>query len=244
MKLPVAILVAASALLAQDGEQLYRVNCSVPYCHGAGGAAGRAPALGGRRFDRGVLRTIVAKGIPARGMPGFEDKLADKELDAVVDYVLSLPSPAPVLGRPKPTPGVPPPPKLSRDAAAGRELFFDSERLPGCSACHATGTMGAAIGPPLTASSFERARSAEVRGFQTAHVAGEPPFPALVVETAAGLVKLYDLGAKLPVLRSLVRSDVRLVPGAAWSHASVVEKYTDAELRAMAEYARALSAAR
>ena len=244
MKLPIAIFAAVSALFAQDGEPLYRAHCSVPYCHGAGGAAGRAPALGGRKFDRGVLRTIVAKGIPARGMPGFENKLPDKDLDAVVDYVLSLPSPAPVLGRPKPTPGAPPPPKLSRDAAAGRELFFDSERLPGCSACHAIGTMGESIGPALTAASFERARSAEVRGLQTAHVAGEAPFPALVVETAAGLVRLYDLGAKLPVLRSLVRSDVRLVPGSAWSHASVVEKYTDAELRSMAEYARAAVAAR
>lgn len=239
-----ALLVcAAHALLAQPGPELYRVHCSVPYCHGPAGTAGRGPALAGRGYDRAVLRSIIAKGIPSRGMPAFETKLGQDELDRVVAYVMALPNPSPAASASKPA-AAPPAPRLSREAAAGRELFFDSARMPGCSACHAVAGMGAAIGPALTGDNVGKVPAATTARVQTAFIEGEAPFPALVVESAAGLVRLYDFGARLPVLRTLIRSDVRLEPGSSWHHSAAAARYTEAELRSIAGYVRSVAPAR
>ena len=97
---PVAVDPAVAASIAQDyptiGNQIYHqgnpatgaIACAG--CHGANGEGGAGPKLTGNTKltqDGGVLaHNIVLKG--KGGMPAFEGKLDDKELYAVLNYVL------------------------------------------------------------------------------------------------------------------------------------------------------------
>ncbi|MBL8235452.1 MAG: hypothetical protein JNL98_43560, partial [Bryobacterales bacterium] len=50
------------------------------------------------------------------------------------------------------------------------------------------------------------------------------------------LVRVFDLTVAPPVLRSLMKSEVRFETGSAWSHASAIRTYTDADLEKVAAY--------
>jgi cytochrome c oxidase cbb3-type subunit 3 len=157
MVLPVlvSIFAAVAALSSQEqtaspaanepGRQVFAKNCSG--CHGLDGkGTQRAPniAAGSRASqltERDLLR-IVAKGIPDRGMPGF-DGLGSDQLHAVVEY-LRMPNSA---RAGLPLPGAP---------ERGKELFFGEAR---CSQCHTVQGSGGFIAPDL--SSYARGATPE-----------------------------------------------------------------------------------
>jgi len=224
------------ALVTERGAELYRMHCAVPFCHGADGTAGRAPALAGRNFDPEALRRAITHGIPTRGMPAFQSQLGDDGVNAVFAYVRNLRSPEPV----KP-PAKIAPVKLSEDAVAGRDLFFDSARLPSCSDCHAAGNMGAAVASRLTSiESVDALRRVRAPQVQTVQMRGEPEFPAIVGQVTADSIRLYDLSAPLPVLRTFSKSLVTLKENSVWSHTAVVERHTQRELELIVTYVRAV----
>jgi cytochrome c553 len=224
------------ALVIERGAELYRMHCAVPFCHGADGTAGRAPALAGRNFEPEALLRAITHGIPARGMPSFQSQLGDDGVKAVFTYVRNLRSPEPVKAAAKVAPI-----KLSKEAVAGRDLFFDSSRLPSCSDCHAAGHMGASIASRLTSiegvDTLRRVRAAQVH---TVQMRGEPEFPAIVGQVTSDSIRLYDLSASLPVLRTFPKSLVTLKENSAWSHTAVVERYTQRELELIVNYLRAV----
>ena len=166
---------ARDPLIVERGAALYAQRCSVPYCHGPAGTAGRAPALAGRNFEVAALRRVIAEGIPTRGMPGFQQQLGDDGVNAVLNYVRTLPAPPPGNAPPP----APPPMKLTKEGTAGRDLFFDSSRFPGCSDCHAVGNMGGVVAAKLAANTtVDSIRNVRTTHIQTAQVAGRAGIPS------------------------------------------------------------------
>ena len=65
---------------------VFSKNCA--RCHGQDGASGKAPNLVKTDFNKTDIIEQVTKG--NGHMPEFEDKLSQKEIAAVADYVLAL----------------------------------------------------------------------------------------------------------------------------------------------------------
>ena len=236
-----AILLFAQAaaldpLMVERGASIYAQRCSVPYCHGPAGTSGRAPALARRKFEIEQWRRIISQGISSRGMPGFHQQLGDEGVNAVLAYIRSLPG-SPVPHAPQPAANTP---KLTKAAAEGRDLFFDSSRLPGCSDCHAVGSMGAAVAAKLTASiTIDAIRGVRSTHVQTARVQGEPAFPAIIGQVTSDTMRVYDLSTPLPVLRSYPKAAITLEERSKWDHAAVVKRYSDAELELILAFIKA-----
>ena len=154
-----------------NGERIFAQSCSVGYCHGAAGSAGRGPRLRGRKLERSYVEKVTRDGIPDSAMPGWKGRLSDREIAAVVDYIMGLASasdvgpanePDAAGRRPGNSAEFAGPPAARR----GQELFFDSTRTPRCAGCHALGGRGTAIGPDLLTGSAKESRDfiAAVRG--------------------------------------------------------------------------------
>ena len=227
------------------GADVYARNCATPYCHGAKGAAGRAPQLAGRPYERFLLSAVVTNGISRTAMPGFQNQLKLEEIEAVVSYIISLGKAAPPASAPKPAapkPGPRPP-----DVERGRELFFDGNRLAACAACHELEGWGVAIGPAPDREGGRFATFSIVRStargklVQTAEAKGENPFPALPMEQTTEATRVYDLTVAPPVIRSFAPGDIRLREGAAWTHAAATRAYSDAEIESILSYVRWLA---
>jgi len=240
------LLLAQTPAAPQRGATVFAQTCSVGYCHGSGGSVGRAPRLAGRAFDRGYLVKVSSAGIPGTGMPGFGDRIPPADLNAVVDFVMSLSGGA----APPPPPGAMPnfavvaPDHGPPDVRRGRTLFFDPVRGTRCSTCHALEGRGIPIGPNLAVTRPAGAaaiRNAKADSVKTATVDGDR-FPALMVEQKPDEIRIYDLTAPPPVLRTLAPRAVRWSGDAAWKHAAAVANYTDAEMDAVAAYLRWLAA--
>ena len=196
----------AQALAAQDevalGERIFAKSCAIGYCHGSGGAAGRAPRIQGRSFTSEYLLKVTREGIPGTAMPGWQGRLSEEEIRAVVAYMLSISASgraAVVASGPSTAPAavVQTPP----DAKAGRELFFDAVRGTRCGTCHALEDRGVPVGPNLAASpprSIGGIRNPPLAEVRTARVVDGDEFPALPVEEKDGWVKLYDLTVPPP----------------------------------------------
>ncbi|HUJ21791.1 MAG TPA: c-type cytochrome [Bryobacteraceae bacterium] len=247
-------MIAAALLLAQTaaappsilrGERIFAQNCSVGYCHGAGGAASRGPRLHGRRFETDYLYKVTRDGIPNSAMPAWKDRLKDGEIRDVVEYVSSLASAGPVV-QAEPMPSGPVPsaaPAIAEPAAVsrGRALFFDPTRA-NCGACHAVGARGIAIAPDLMPVKSAGEISNAVHATHSQHVLTATlkdgdKFPALPAEQSANQVRLFDLTLAPPVLRSFAREDVAsLAPNPTWRHADFVEDYSLAEIEGIAQY--------
>ncbi len=249
------LLMAQTAQSAPDpaviarGEKIFAQSCSVGYCHGVAGAAGRGPRLRGRSFSKDYLLTVTRDGIPSSAMPAWKDRLKDDEIRAVVDYVASLSSatdPAPPANPMPPGTGPASIPSFNGppQAARGHALFFEPPRN-NCAACHAVGGRGIAIGPDLTAlpartpaELTSQAHATRSRHVLTAKLAAGEEFPALLAEQNAGQVRLYDLTLTPPVLRTFARRDVSLTQNAGWRHEDFVKDYSAAELEDIAVYLR------
>jgi mono/diheme cytochrome c family protein len=226
-----------------SGEMIFAQQCSVPYCHGAGGTASRAPALAGTNLTREQLRETISQGRPRFGMPAFGSKLDKTQIEAVVAYITSLSAPAGTRAEPRQAPITT---KLSQEEIIGRDLFFDSERLPSCGACHAVNGVGGNIAPPITTAKFTKQSLDNVTapGVVTAEVKGEAPFVAIFQTAPAGSVRLADISGRLPVVRTFSEQDVKISSAEDWKHSTVADRYSAAEIQAIVVWLRAVLPAR
>jgi hypothetical protein len=107
-----------------------------------------------------------------------------------------------------------------------------------CGSCHELDGWGVSVGADLARLRPERfndLREVALRSVVTARPAGEAPFAAVVVERSGARVRVYDLTAVIPVLRSFAAARVAIEPGASWRHA---RNYTAGELEIIAGYLR------
>ena len=244
MKRALLFFVIAAAGHAQQGSvergsQLYRTQCATPYCHGPDGAAGRAPALTGHRFNVNQMFKAVTWGIPGTGMPEFTTRLKTQEIADLVAYAMTLGGAAP------PAAPVGPPRPLLAEARQGRALFFDAARTGSCGSCHELDGLGTPVGPDLAAIPAGRLgdlRAVASRGVVSARPkGGEAPFPAVLSERTEARVRVYDLSAALPVLRTFAAGQVDIEPGGGWRHEQAVRIYSGGELDSIARYLRWLA---
>ncbi len=226
----------------ENGLRLYRANCAVAYCHGPEGTAGRAPKLVGHTHNVNSMFKVITWGIPGTGMPEFTSRLKTGEIADIVAYVMTLRGPSQT-----PAP-VEAPRVLTPEATEGRALFFDAARSVACGTCHELDGWGVPVGPDLAAlpaARFENLRRVPESRVRTARPAGgEPPFPALLAEQTEARVRVYDLTAPLPVLRSFPSGQLALSPNSAWRHEEVTRTYSDAELENVRNFLRRLAAGR
>jgi len=242
MRRALLFAIAAAACRAQDGAvqrgaQLYRSNCAIPYCHGPEGTAGRAPRIAGHHYNVNGMFKVITWGIPGTGMPEFTTRLKSDEIADLVAYMMTLGGPAAV---PAPAP-VSPPRAMTPQAKEGRALFFDAARMGACGSCHELDGWGVAVGPDLARlrpERFSSLREAPIQDVVTVRPVDEPPFAAIVVERAGARVRVYDLTAPIPVLRSFAAARIAIEPGTAWQHAQAVGNYTARELEIIAAYLR------
>ena len=165
--LPGGLNLSDPQLIAR-GSALFAQSCSVGYCHGVAGKAGRGPRLRGREWDKHYLFKVTFEGIPNSSMPAWKGRLTDAEIGAVVAYVLTLSNltsdsaeaavpTAPVASAPAAASEAPHTKSESSpvdgsffgDAEKGKALFFDSSNDWHCGACHRIGGTGASVGPEL-----------------------------------------------------------------------------------------------
>lgn len=247
----IALLLAQAAGpgLVARGEGIFAQSCSVGYCHGVAGSAGRGPRLRGRTFSKDYLYSVTRDGIPGSAMPAWKGRLKEEDIGAVVEYVASLANAteAPPPSNPMP-PGVGPASLPAFDgppeAARGRALFSDPTR-ENCGVCHSVGGRGIAIGPdlvqapPKNQAQFLEAIQAPPRHVLTARLQTGVEFPALLVAQNENEVRLYDLTAAPPVLRVFARPQVvSLSQNTAWRHQDFIKDYSRAEWEQVAAYLR------
>ena len=125
-----------------NGERIFAQSCSVGYCHGVAGSAGRGPRLRGRKLERSYVEKVTRDGIPDSAMPGWKGRLSDQEIAAVVDYIMGLASASDLVPPSNPMPPGEGPATLAEFAGPpaarrGQDLFFDATRTPRCGSCHA-----------------------------------------------------------------------------------------------------------
>lgn len=86
----ISFLVIPDYSLAQTGAEVYKTYCAG--CHGAQLQGSVAPALLKKDWkhggDRASLLTTIRKGVPATEMIKWEGVLSEKQIEAVVDYIL------------------------------------------------------------------------------------------------------------------------------------------------------------
>jgi len=231
------LLAAALPVCAQDatavrGEKVFQTTCSVPYCHGSGGTAGRAPKLIGHSFTSAELRNIVFNGIANKAMPAFGAQLPADDISAVVSYVMTLKGSAPATASQAVSVRAAP-----AESKEGKALFFDAVRMGGCGRCHELEKRGSPVVSNWNvAAGFADLRSINVRDVMTAQPVGESAFPALIAEKSEKRVRVFDLSSPLPVLRTFAPDAVKLTEGSTWKHSDAVRDYTDAELAEIAKY--------
>ncbi len=87
------------ALAAAETERLYAQHCAS--CHGGNRLGGTGPALlpeNLSRLRRTKANIVIKQGAPATQMPAFGDKLTDKQIQALVDYIYTPLPEIPVMG--------------------------------------------------------------------------------------------------------------------------------------------------
>ena len=249
----IAFLLAQSAVepsMVARGQTVFTQNCSVGYCHGVGGAAGRGPRLRGRNLPKDYLDRVTREGIPSSAMPAWKGRLSEDDIRAVVEYVavLSAATDAPPPMQPMPAGEGPATARTfngPREAGRGFALFFDPAQ-DHCGVCHSTGGRGIAIAPDLAeavskspADAIALIRSTTARKVVRVKVKDGESFPALRSSETKDTVKLYDLTSAPPVLRTLERSEVEsIADDPSWRHDDFVQAYTAAELSDIVSYLR------
>jgi len=225
-------------LYAQDvigqGADVFAKTCATPYCHGLKGAGGGAPKLAARGFDEAYIASVTRAGVPGTAMQGYGSTLARPAFNAVVAYVASLNGiePRGISAEPAVS--------LSKEAARGRECFFDAVHgVDRCSTCHQVQGLGIAIVPiakvPVNAAAL---REVATPGVKTAHL-GPDHFPAIVVSAGGRRTVLYDLTTLPPVMRTVESQSIGIADDSAWLHSTVVKSYNDRELESILVFLRA-----
>jgi putative heme-binding domain-containing protein len=167
------------------GRAKFEQSCSVGYCHGKAGRAGRGPRLRGKNWDSKYLIKVIENGVPNSSMAGWKSRLSGEETRAIAayigtlsklgpndpeppltDYILSsdFSIPAP-LHRPAPKPVTDNQPAdendpsvIKGDPVKGKALFFDLSDDLNCAACHRFNSNGTNVGPDLSGISGRSAR--------------------------------------------------------------------------------------
>ena len=73
-----------------SGRTLFRRYCSVGYCHGKDGRAGRGPRFRGRKLDREHMFRSISEGIPSSTMPRWRPAFNDAQIWSVIAYIETL----------------------------------------------------------------------------------------------------------------------------------------------------------
>ena len=172
MRRVIFVVLFASGAFAQDariarGEKVFATSCSVPYCHGPNGTAGRAPKLAGHSFTARDLTNTISNGVPNRGMPAFRGQLPADDLDALIGYVMSLRGSSTAAANDAPPIGTQSP---------GKALFFDAVRMGGCSRCHELDKRGSRVASEVKNIPADL-RSVDTSRTVTVVAPGEAPFP-------------------------------------------------------------------
>ncbi len=155
------------------GRKIFAQNCSVGYCHGKGGRAGRGPRLRGKIWDSDYLYRVTLNGVPKTSMPGWKGRLSREEILSVVAYIQTLsslgpgdselsmaadhPEAADLSIRPEEATIRPTPeaklPAIGSDSVViagnpkrGEEIFFDVTDDMNCAVCHRINGKGASVG--------------------------------------------------------------------------------------------------
>lgn len=209
-----AVLLVAGGLGAQErseGRALFGQNCSIPYCHGADGGEGRAPALRGRVWNETDLRRTIRDGIPDTSMPPFGDRLSAEELDSLVTFILSI-STGTESGSADVGLGDDESPW---DLASGRALFYETR----CGVCHGFGRDDLP-GPDLSRAIPKRpveilrdilepeAEVATGKRFVRIETTGGESFSGIEQSEGEAYVRVHDLSSEPPTLRRLGREDI------------------------------------
>jgi putative heme-binding domain-containing protein len=168
------------------GSTIFAGSCSVGYCHGKEGRAGRGPRLRGKAWDKEYLFNVILEGIPNSSMPAWKNKLSEKEIWEVVAYIMTLSkltsdsteAPAPTattasseeasigteskrasqLQKPIFDPGSSEITAIVGDPEKGKALFFDSNNDFNCGMCHKVQGVGNGVGPDLSTAKEKAAR--------------------------------------------------------------------------------------
>jgi mono/diheme cytochrome c family protein len=212
---------------AERGAKVFAATCT-GFCHGENGTVGSgAPALASRGLDAQHIEDAIKFGVPGTAMPAWAQKLPQEDWMAVANYVKSL-NGISLTAKALPV--------LSPEAARGRDLFLDTGgEIRACSNCHSVAGKGLAVTPPIQRipADVSELRNLPIRQVSAATVNGDT-FPAVIVATYAGKIKLYDLTTMPPVLRFFPTSSVKLSGGGSWQHSSVIDKtYSDMDLQSI-----------
>ncbi len=238
-----ALLMAAQTAPVVQGEKIFNQSCAVGYCHGTGGAASRGPRLRGRTFARDYLVKVTSDGVPNTAMPAWKGRLGEVEIQAVTDYIMSL---ANATGEASGSQPVQEPVVLrGADGPAGvelgRELFFDPVRQNRCSACHRIAGVGVAVGPDLTKRRPQKLstvlRNTKSRSVSVVKLKDGETLTGVIAERTTQAVRIFDMTAAPPVLRSFSPGDVVTITLARqWAHAGALKDYKGNELEAISKY--------
>jgi len=156
-----------------------------------------------------------------------------------VAYVMTLGGAVPAAA-PAPAPRT-----MTAEARQGRALFFDAARAGACGSCHELDGWGTPVGPDvstLPAGRVRDLRAVAASSVVTARPKGdEAAFPAVTAERTETRVRVYDITAALPVLRTFAPGQVAIEPGSSWRHEQAASLYSNAELESIAKYLRWLS---
>lgn len=201
--LPPSLDLSDPQLIAR-GSTLFAQSCSVGYCHGVAGKAGRGPRLRGREWDRNYLYRVTFEGIPNSSMPAWKDRLTTTEIGAIVAYVLTLSKltsdsaevavPAAVVPREAAGAAGAPSTQLESSPAdgslvgnpeKGKALFFDSSNDRHCGACHKVGGTGSSVGPDLNRANSKTAKELFI-DIVLPSIRLSPDRPFLVITTKSG----------------------------------------------------------
>lgn len=162
------------------GRAVFEQSCSVGYCHGKGGRAGRGPRLRGKNWDQDYLIKVIEEGIPNSSMAGWKSRLSGDKIQAIVAYIGTLSKLGPSDPEPPLTGDLDPPAPLIRDESQlitdnqpasennssvmmgnsekGKALFFDLSDELNCAVCHWVSGSGTKVGPNLSSISGRSAR--------------------------------------------------------------------------------------
>jgi putative heme-binding domain-containing protein len=137
-----APLVPEKKAALEEGQALFRGLCSG--CHGGNGRGGKGPDLTDDRWIHGSgdddIAGVIRNGVPKTTMKKLGESLKEAQIRKLILYIRSLArAPGETTWKPY----------LAGDPKAGQKIFFDPKSKTQCAKCHAVGSEGGRIGPPL-----------------------------------------------------------------------------------------------
>lgn len=222
------------------GKAVFDTTCSAGACHGTNGVGGRGPAVNHWLAESMILDAVL-NGRPGTPMPPFKDVLDTEKLTAVIAYVTSLSSggrlardslasaAASRTGQPATMPWIAGNASRNRvaidsgygDPAAGAVLFFDATKLTSCHSCHSYAGAGGPIGVDFA--SIDKTPLEICRAISKPRIAsvGYPAIRITMIdgsidigierEESKDILSYFDVSSPLPILRSVLKSEVKNV---------------------------------